>query len=245
MSTGTDSEDLYDLIPIPNAPVHFSIDDGNMAQWLFLDMSLAHNLIIRGINSMWKNALSVKSDDVGAFSGYALSCLQFVHAHHHGEEHVVFPRLQAKLDMGHNIEQHEAFQEPMRALEDYMTRVNKGLEEYDGERTREIVKAFGDPMVEHLRDEITTLTPEKLSVFTNEELSETAKAFQEHIKQLGGFFTLFPFALMAHDQRDAPEWPPAPAPVKWFATNIGYFVNRSYWKFSPYTRSGDPQTYTK
>jgi len=243
--SGTGSGNIYDLIPIPNAPVHFSLDDGKIAQWLFLDMSLAHNLIIRGINSIWKNAPLVESDDVPAFAGYVLSCLQFIHSHHDGEEKAVFPRLQVKLDMRHNIEQHEAFHEAMHALEDYITKVNQGLEKYDGERTRKLVKDFGDPLTEHLRDEITTLTPEKLSVFTNDELSETANAHQEHIKQLGGFTTLLPFALTAHDLRDAPDWPPAPAPVKWFASNVTYFVNRSFWKFSPYTRSGEPQVYKK
>ncbi|KAF9477708.1 hypothetical protein BDN70DRAFT_837458 [Pholiota conissans] len=243
MATENDSQDLYALLPIPNAPVRFNLDDGKLADWLYLDMSLAHNLIIRGVNSLYKNALLVKPEDIGAYSGYALSCLQFVHSHHHGEEAVVFPRFQTKLDMGHNIEQHGAFQVPMHEFEEYMTQVNSGLAEYDGERTRKAIKAFGDPMVEHLRDEITTITPEKLSVFTNEELIATAKAHEEHIKGLGNFFTLFPFALTAHDRLDAPEWPPAPAPVKWFANNIAFWFNRSYWKFSPYTRSGEPQSY--
>jgi hypothetical protein len=145
---------LYELIPIPNTPVHFSLDDGNVAEWMYIDMALVHNVIIRGVNAMWTSAPSVAPADVRAFSGYALACLQLTHAHHHGEEEVVFPRMQAKLDMGHNLEQHDSFRAPMQAFEEYMTRVNTGLEEYDGERTREAIQAFGDPLVDHLREEV-------------------------------------------------------------------------------------------
>ncbi|KAF8153175.1 hypothetical protein B0H34DRAFT_800411 [Crassisporium funariophilum] len=231
----------YATIPIPNAPVYASAD---IAEWFATEMSLAHNLIIRGINSIWINAPLVKPGDVVAFAGYTLACLKMIHEHHEGEEKVVFPRLQSKLDMGHNVEQHEAFHDHMVALEEYMTKVHAGQEKYDAERTRRMVKDFADPLVEHLTEEIPTISPKKLSVFTAEELTEMNNALGEHIKNGGGFFTVFPFGMTTHNRQEAPDWPPVPWVIKWFALNIGYFVNRSYWKFSPYTRTGVPQTYT-
>ncbi|KDR77179.1 hypothetical protein GALMADRAFT_434698 [Galerina marginata CBS 339.88] len=234
----------WSIIPILNAPIEFD-PTAPIADWFGLEMTMAHNVIIRGIISIWRHAPVIHPADEKAFAGYALSCLELIHAHHHGEEAVIFPRLQVKLDhdMSHNVEQHQAFQEEMEALEEYLKKVHNGEAEYDGEGTRRLLKAFADPLIEHLNEELTTITPEKLSVFTNDELAEMSKALEDHIKTVGGFFTLFPFTLTNHDKRDSPKWPPAPTHIKWFAITVGYFFNRSYWKFSTFTRTGELQTY--
>ncbi|KAF9485708.1 hypothetical protein BDN70DRAFT_910065 [Pholiota conissans] len=238
----SDSELRWPLIPLANAPVRFD-PNGSLTAWFSVDMTLIHNVIIRSINAMWKNAPLVIPADEAAFAGYVLSGIQLIHTHHHTEEYIIFPRLQEKLNMQHNIEQHEEFQEPMQQLEDYFKRVQAKENKYDGEKAQRLLEAFAEPLVAHLTEELDTISPEKMSVFTNEEILATNKALEEHLKSLGGFFTQLPYGLTAHDIHQAPEWPPLPGPIKWFIKNIAYFVNRSYWKFAPMTRHGEPQVY--
>jgi hemerythrin-like domain-containing protein len=86
--------------------------------------------------------------------GYSLSCISAIHAHHRGEEEFIFPFLQTKLDMAHNLEQHEEFHAGMDTFEDYLKKVQSKQQEYDAEKMRELLKAFADPLVQHLHDEV-------------------------------------------------------------------------------------------
>lgn len=117
-------------------------------------MCLVHNIMIRAFNALWINAPLVVAADEAAYVGYGLACLATVHIHHHGEETITFPRLQGKLDMTPNIDQHAAFHEPMDALKDYFTRVSKKKEKYDAVKTRQLLEAFAGPIVQHLTDEV-------------------------------------------------------------------------------------------
>ena len=42
----------------------------------------------------------------------------------------------------------------MHPFEQYMTRVSNGEEKYDGEKTRGLLQAFADPLVEHLHEDV-------------------------------------------------------------------------------------------
>ncbi|KAF9485709.1 hypothetical protein BDN70DRAFT_910066 [Pholiota conissans] len=235
------SEERWPLIPVKNAPVHF--DPSNLVGWFSVDMTLVHNVMIQSLNTMWRNAPLVEPADEAAFAGYVLSALELIHTHHHAEEDIVFPMLEHKLSMQHNIGQHDEFQDQMHQLEEYFKKVQAKQEKYVVQKTQKLMEAFAEPLVSHLTEEIDTLAPEKMSVFTNEELDAISKAVDEYLKNLGGFTTQLPYLLTAHDYAQAPEWPLLPGPVKWFVRNIGYFVNRSYWKFAPRTRYGEPQVY--
>ena len=137
-------------------------------------MALVHNIIIRGLNSIWTNAPLVcstnpegKTDsestaasslkscpDIANLMGYAQMLLIMIHQHHHGEETVIFPLLQEKVDMGINVDQHESFQTPMKALEQYIGDVKEGREIYDWKTMRRVTEEFAEPLIEHLREEV-------------------------------------------------------------------------------------------
>jgi len=121
-------------------------------------MAPTHNVFIHAINSIWRNAPLVKPEDEHAFAGYSLCCLAAVHNHHHSEETFLFPFFQTKLDMTHNIEQHEALHAGMDILEEYMTKFSLGLRDI-GEKTRELLKALADPLMQHLHDDVGFLRP--------------------------------------------------------------------------------------
>jgi len=42
----------------------------------------------------------------------------------------------------------------MDAFEEYMKKVQSKKETFDGEKTRELLKAFADPLVQHLHEEV-------------------------------------------------------------------------------------------
>lgn len=154
METTADPSARWPLISIPNAPVYFD-PTASLGDWFSVEMALTHNLMIRSINSMWRNAPLITPADEVAFAGYILSGVQFIHNHHDAEEHIVFPRLQAKLDMQHNVDQHEAFQEHMLQLEEYFKKVQTKQEKYDAETTRRLLESWGDPLVVHLTEEVS------------------------------------------------------------------------------------------
>ncbi|KDR77180.1 hypothetical protein GALMADRAFT_1327590 [Galerina marginata CBS 339.88] len=238
------SSEHYALIPLPTNPVLTSLEEDPQALFA-TDMALIHNVFIRGLNSMWRNAPLVKPGDEYGFAGYCLACIDAIHGHHHGEELFIFPFLQTKLNMAHNLEQHEAFHASMDAFQDYMKKVQLKKEPYDGAKARELVEAFANDLSQHLHDEIDTISPECMKAFDDDKegMDKMLKALEQHIKAQPGKLTVFPFVVTHHNPKEAPRWPPAPAAIKWFARNIAPWRHPSYWKFSPFTTSGVPQTY--
>jgi len=51
------------------------------------------------------------------------------------------------------MEQHEALHPGMDVLEEYMTKFSLGLRDI-GEKTRELLKALADPLMQHLHDDV-------------------------------------------------------------------------------------------
>ncbi|KAF8892978.1 hypothetical protein BD779DRAFT_1134734 [Infundibulicybe gibba] len=203
-------------------------------------MTLIHNTFIRGLNSIHEKAGLVRPADVPAFMGYITSLTTAIHEHHHGEETIIFPFLQTKLDkMKDNLKQHERFSGGVNELENYAKRVSVKKEQYDAQKVKSLIEAFGSDIVEHLGDEIPTVAPEELAKFEKADLDAMVEVHEKHIKQQP-VFTVFPFVLTHHDASAVPQWPPLPSAISWFARNIAYRVHSSYWKFSPFDNHGLP-----
>ena len=147
----SEEEAPFALISVPSLPPNYV---ENYVESFHMQMALIHNVYIRGLNSIWLNAPLVKPGDVMNFTGYALSCTSAIHHHHRIEETVVFPALQSKLDMAHNLEQHEAFMSALSAFDNYMASVRKKADKYNSSRVRQLLKGFGEKLVEHLHDEV-------------------------------------------------------------------------------------------
>jgi len=122
-----------------------------------IDMALIYNVFIRCLNSIYYYAPRVKKGDQVAFAGYCLAFTEIVHGHHHSEEEIIFPFLQSKIDMNHNLEQHAKFTRRVDSFEEYMKGVKRKKEVYDSERVRKFLEDFGDDLVAHLHDEVRFL----------------------------------------------------------------------------------------
>jgi hemerythrin-like domain-containing protein len=121
-------------------------------------MSLAHNGIIRGLNSIYLQAPHIPSNkaDTRDFLTYCQCWCESMHHHHDAEESGFFPELERIAGvpglMAQNVEQHRAFTPGFEAFQAYV----KG-KEFSGEKVRELVGAFAEELVRHLHDEIETL----------------------------------------------------------------------------------------
>ncbi|KAL4269225.1 Hemerythrin-like domain-containing protein [Pleurotus pulmonarius] len=207
-------------------------------------MSLIHNVFIRSVNTIWNNAPLVTPRDEVSFAGYALTMAGAIHTHHHSEETIVFPFLATKLPMEENIEQHQQFQTGLSQFTAYFEEVFNGNAKYDAAKTRELVTSFGGALVQHLHDEIPTISPEALSVLDTEGFDKMMLELEEHIKSAPGLFTIFPFTLSNHDYAAEPNWPPIPGPLSWFVRHIAVWRHSSYWKFSSFDMAGRPKVYS-
>jgi hemerythrin-like domain-containing protein len=125
-------------------------------------MSLAHNGIIRGLNSIYLQAPNIPRDNKIIIRDFLLYC-QFwsesMHHHHDAEEALFFPEIESitnvKGSMEKNIEQHRAFTPGFDAFYEYCKTCSPS--KYDGQKLRGLVQAFADPLVKHLHEEIDTL----------------------------------------------------------------------------------------
>lgn len=124
-------------------------------------MALAHNIIIRGLNSVYVQAPYVKLEDQHAFLLYARNLFHMLAVHHDSEEDNFFPAVERMAGepgiMATNVAQHESFHAGIEALMAYVKKALDGAEPYDGRRVVELIDAFGSTLVGHLTAEIQTL----------------------------------------------------------------------------------------
>lgn len=125
-------------------------------------MSLAHNGMIRGLNSIYLQAPNLPSNDqaiVRDFLTYCQCWCESMHHHHDMEEQEFFPSIE-KLSgvaglMERNVEQHRAFTPGFEEFQTYVRTCQP--KDYDGQKLKSLIDAFAEPLTKHLHDEIDTL----------------------------------------------------------------------------------------
>ena len=142
----------------PNIPTQTS----HSAPYVATQMSLAHNGIIRGLNSIYLQAPHLPPHDTSTARDFLTYCQcwgESMHHHHDAEEKAFFPDIESIAGveglMESNVEQHRAFTPGFEAFEGYCRNVKP--EEFDGQKLRSLVEGFAEPLVKHLHDEIETL----------------------------------------------------------------------------------------
>ena len=145
------------------------------------DMCCIHNVLIRGLNSIYLQARNVaptkisaitpeNKADVGTrddFVDYAREWSILLHIHHNGEETHLFPEIDKILNgkdiMERNVQQHRLFDDGVNRFDKYLEQVRrpaKGVERvgedkfFYGSELCEIIESFAAIMVSHLNEEI-------------------------------------------------------------------------------------------
>jgi len=125
------------------------------------EMACVHNMMIRGINSIYLQAPHITQKDEQSFLNYAMQWYALLHVHHTGEETTFFPAVEElageKGIMEANVEQHHAFEAGLEAFVAYIRDAIAKKEKYDGKRIVALIDAFAEPLRDHLADEIPTI----------------------------------------------------------------------------------------
>ena len=132
------------------------------AYYVATQMALAHNGILRGLNSIYLQAAHIPREDLNAIRDFLTYCqcwYESMHHHHDTEEKVFFPSIElisgVQGIMERNIEQHRVFTPGFDMLHEYSrTCLPKG---FDGRKIRSLIEGFAEPLTQHLHDEIETL----------------------------------------------------------------------------------------
>lgn len=152
----SDPEDGWPTIKLPAYPF-LGDTSTDFGEHIAGEMAVAHNVIIRSINSLWHSAALIppkghNDPTVLGYTGYALLTLKGLQEHHDSEEDVFFPALQ-RLGLAtmveENVEQHRAFHDAMEELKAYLEGIQGGREVYEAQKMRKFLKEFADPLVKH------------------------------------------------------------------------------------------------
>jgi hypothetical protein len=124
-------------------------------------MALAHNILIRGLNSIYRQAPHVKAEDEHSFLSYAKNFVNVLKVHHDGEETSFFPSCDKMAGeagvMEVNAQQHAEFHDGLVSLQRYITAALEGNEKFDGGHIVVLIDVFGKPLSQHLAEEIQTI----------------------------------------------------------------------------------------
>ncbi|KAK4032003.1 hypothetical protein C8A01DRAFT_41560 [Parachaetomium inaequale] len=210
------------------------------------EMALVHNIIIRGLNSIYLQAPHIKPADEKSFGSYMVNWYNLVHSHHNGEETMFFPAIERLTGveglMDANIEQHKAFHDGLDRCKAYADAVVAGKEKYEGSRVIEIIDDFGPALVKHLSDEIPTILGLRQYA---DKLAELPKLFQEEADSamkgisLLGLVWAFSNIDSQYENGRWQSWPPAPAPLKILIRSVLWWTNAEARKFGAIDRTGN------
>ncbi|KAJ7154678.1 hypothetical protein C8R46DRAFT_1118070 [Mycena filopes] len=202
-----------------------------------IDMSISHNMFIRGINAIYAQAEGITPEQVKPFTFFCISFLEMLHHHHHIEETLLFPFFETKLGlhtMDANVEQHHAFMDGLTDLETYIKQVQDGGAEYSGRTIIEKLDGFADTLVEHLTAEIPTLESSKMrAAFTKADLQDLEAQLGKRVLKEVSLVTALPMGLICHDKSTASYFPPLPKPILWVVQYGLFRLHSDAWAFGP------------
>ena len=145
-------------------------------------MALAHNGILRGLNSIYLQATHIPRQDLDTTRDFLTYCqcwCESMHHHHDAEEKVFFPSVEQISDvqgiMERNVEQHRAFTPGFDRFHEYSRTCLS--QDYDGRKIRSLIEDFAEPLTQHLYDEIETLRG--LDVYDSGRLRQAYQRFEK------------------------------------------------------------------
>ncbi|KNZ73103.1 hypothetical protein J132_01289 [Termitomyces sp. J132] len=184
-----------------------------------IEMSISHNMFIRGINAVYLQTPKIRKHEVKAFAFFCNSLFMMIRHHHTIEEELLFPFFESKMGpnaMGQNLEQHHQFQEGLDDLERYIKKVLGGQAVYDGSLVIKKLDSFADDMVKHLHDELSTIESSRMrAAFTEKELEDAVHVLKKRVLKDVSLTIVLPLGLILHDKSTAPQFPPLPKFVLW------------------------------
>lgn len=155
--------------------------------------------------------------------------------HHDSEEEALFPFLSTKLDIASEVAQHVVVAEGLTGIIAYIDASAADHSAFDAAKLKDMMVALSGPLFEHLDEEVEDLAPDKMKVFTPEELTQAGKDLMVWIRAHSDKYITLPF-MRCHTPPELKEsWPPFPWIVKRFVVPwLLAPTHAGYWKYAPY-----------
>lgn len=225
----------------------FSKDASHAAYYVATQMALAHNGIIRGLNSIYLQATHIPREETGTIRDFLIYCqcwCESMHHHHDAEEDNFFPSIEriTKIQglMERNIEQHRAFTPGFERFQEYTKKCLP--ENYDGQKIRSLVEGFAEPLTQHLHDEIETLRG--LDVYDSEQIRQAYRRFEKLLMATDNY-RIAPLVFGTADRSFEGGMHDFPS-VPFFVPYVIHYVfaqrYRGVWRFNPCTIWRDRRT---
>lgn len=202
-------------------------------------MCVIHNMINRGFNAAYNQAKAIQSgtksaDDFLVFNQFLY---EFISNHHEVEDNVFFPDLEAANKspglMSENTEQHKLFHDGLEEFGKYVNETSK--DHYDSNKLLRIMDSFREPMVQHLRDELTTFLD--LRDENNDALMDVFRKSHKTAIAHMDKFRVAPLMFMCHDEAFKIDGESYRFPVPFFVPYLNkfYYTRRhgGAWEFAP------------
>ncbi|OBT86100.1 hypothetical protein VE02_05403 [Pseudogymnoascus sp. 03VT05] len=208
-------------------------------------MAIAHNTIIRALNSIYLQAPHVKPEDYKDFIGYSLCWYQMITNHHRGEEDRLFPQIEEMTEKGLmevNVEQHHAFEAGIESYNIYLQSLLPTGTSFSAPKLLAIIDSFPPALTTHLAAEIPSLLSLRRygDSLPLEKLVpvEFQKAGMGAVRTEAGhmFFVNLDRGFEGGLRRD---FPAIPAPVRFVLTRVFGRWNAGWWKFAPLDSDGN------
>ncbi|KAG4441208.1 hypothetical protein IFR05_003326 [Cadophora sp. M221] len=207
-------------------------------------MALAHNVIIRGLNSIYLQAPHLKPSDHSSFISYCKCWAELLDEHHDMEEAVLFPEIEAKTGelgiMDGNVEQHHAFLPGLTAFKNYLATTSTSPDTFSGTHLNRVISSFAPALTTHLADEIPSLL--SLSQFGAaiallDIINKEGAKSPLRLSKTGGVpFFARNLDVEFEDGRWS-DWP-MPALVRWLIPKTVGRWNAAWWKWASCDESG-------
>jgi len=208
-------------------------------------MALTHNIMIRGMNSIYLQCEYVTPENAHDFVTYCQCWSEFIHNHHRCEEAAYFPVIEKECGMEGiaetNVEQHEAFMSGLHKFDQYVYHIDPYI--FSGHRLVEILDSFAATLQMHLTDEVVWIL--SLSRFPQLNLARIDMEYGLYVKARSTKTRLLPFLLSNHDltyENDIHRWWPTNGALRdFFLRYICSVVHFGAWRYSCCTLSGRPK----
>jgi hemerythrin-like domain-containing protein len=132
-------------------------------------MAIVHNILIRSLNAIYLQVDSVAAraqrpeaeQDVRDFLTYCQCWCDTIKHHHHAEEEIYFPAIEAFADqkgvMDENVDGHLAFSAGLEEFTRYVYNAEANLDLFGAGEVKRLIDGFAPAFMAHMHDEIPTL----------------------------------------------------------------------------------------
>ncbi|OAK94571.1 hypothetical protein IQ06DRAFT_363488 [Phaeosphaeriaceae sp. SRC1lsM3a] len=211
-------------------------------------MALVHNVIIRGLNSIYLQARHVPKQDYADFIGYATCWHDFTSNHFRNEAESIIPTVEAKCGengaLDEDLQEHDAFAAGFNEYKTYLTTVTAKPAEFDGNELIAIIDSFAPKMMEHLRNQIPRML--KLARFGDKipmlEIIETeGNRSIQHLSKTGGVIFFLRNLDLGYEDGLWKEWPPIPNAARWAVLKTLGKLHSTWWAYAACDEAGKLQ----